>query len=1303
MHLVVCILPFTQQLLAATRYVNVNNTTPLSPYTTWATAATNIQIAIDAASAGDLVLVTNGVYQTGGRAIYGSMTNRVAVNKALTVQSVNGPAVTIIQGVQLPGTLTGNGAMRCVFLTNNAILSGFTLTNGATRGVAAPTQEESGGGVWCSSSSSVVSNCMIVANTAAYSGGGVYQGTLRNCKVVGNSAGYSGGGTYGAALTNCAVIGNSAVRGGGVYNGPLNNCTLINNFAENLGGGYYSDGYPDTVRNSVLYYNTAQSGANYAVFGALLSSCCTTPLPLGFAGNITTEPQMASLTHLSSSSPCRGAGSSLYTSGLDIDGEAWGTPPSMGCDEYKIGSVTGALNVSIQASYTNVGTSFVVDFTALIDGRTSSSRWDFGDGTIVTNRPLLSHSWPVPGDYPVLLKAFNESNPSGATATLMVHVVVPPVHYVALDSTNPVPPYTSWATAATNIQDAIDATAVPGAIVLTANGVYDSGARVVSGATNRVAITKPVTVQSLTGPAASIILGYQVPGSPFGSGAVRCAYLMNGAALVGFTLTNGGAGNLGSGGGAWCASTRAALSNCVICGNAAFSSGGGVNSGTLWNCAIFGNFSVSSGGGAVLASLNNCTVTGNSAGSAGGVISSGLTNCIVCYNAASSSPNYAGCTFSFSCSTPLPAGTGNIGIEPGLGSLFHLASGSPCLGAGNSTNCSGADIDGEAWSHPPSMGCDEFRPGAVTGPLTASIQASDTNLATGFAATFTAWIFGRTTSSQWDFGDGTFVTNRPVVTHSWAIPGDYIVTLRGFNEDHPSGVSASVLVHVANQPVTYVALDSSTPAAPYASWMAAATNIQDAIDSAYAGGTVLVSNGVYQTGGRVVYVSLTNRVAITRPVLVQSVNGPDVTIIQGASPSGDSAVRCVFMLDGATLAGFTMTNGATRTGGEIDHDMCGGAVWCASPSSVISNCVLSGNSANFFGGAARSGTFYRSIISSNACSFEGGGAYASTLINCLICSNSADFGAGGSSVTASNCIFNGNVGTSGGGSIDSAVYNSVFINNSGTFGAGADSGFANNSLFYSNVCSFVGGGAEGANLTNCTLVGNLAGNSGGGAIGGTLYNCVLVYNFAPSGANYSSGNLNYCCTTPLPSGTGNITNEPLFFDTANGNFRLQANSPCINAGYNGSTAPGLDLDGNPRIRGGTVDMGAYEFQFPTSGISYAWLQQFGLPTDGSADFADTDSDGMNNWQEWVAGTSPTDPLSRLRMLSPVPSPTNAIVRWESVSGRKYFVQRGANLNAQPTFATVATNLTGVTNVTTYTDKQVAGPGPFFYRVGIQQQ
>src|SRR5207244_1559485 len=106
------------------------------------------------------------------------------------------------------------------------------------------------------------------------------------------------------------------------------------------------------------------------------------------------------------------------------------------------------------------------------------------------------HSWSVAGEYSVVLRAYNDSNPSGISATVTVQVVAQPVHYVALGSVNPVAPYTSWATAAITIQDAVDAASVAGALVLVTNGVYQTGERgavVVFGdyeaMTNRVAVT----------------------------------------------------------------------------------------------------------------------------------------------------------------------------------------------------------------------------------------------------------------------------------------------------------------------------------------------------------------------------------------------------------------------------------------------------------------------------------------------------------------------------------------------------------------------------------------------------------------------------------------------------------------------------------------------------------------------------------------------------------------------------------------------------------------------------------------------
>jgi len=173
---------------ATVRYVDLNSASPTPPFSSWATAATTIQAAVDVASAGDEIVVNDGVYANGGRAVFGTMTNRVAVDKPLIIQSINGPQFTTIQGYQVPGITNGDGAIRCVYLTNGASLSGFTLTNGATR-VTTPGSpdvppESSGGGVYCEAGQylappTVVSNCIITGNSASGFGGGVYGGVGR--------------------------------------------------------------------------------------------------------------------------------------------------------------------------------------------------------------------------------------------------------------------------------------------------------------------------------------------------------------------------------------------------------------------------------------------------------------------------------------------------------------------------------------------------------------------------------------------------------------------------------------------------------------------------------------------------------------------------------------------------------------------------------------------------------------------------------------------------------------------------------------------------------------------------------------------------------------------------------------------------------------------------------------------------------------------------------------------------------------------------------------------------------------------
>ena len=72
---------------ATIHYVNANGTNPVVPYTTWATAATNIQDAINHATVSDTILVTNGIYRCGG--YYNSGSNRVYAVGGQIIQSVN--------------------------------------------------------------------------------------------------------------------------------------------------------------------------------------------------------------------------------------------------------------------------------------------------------------------------------------------------------------------------------------------------------------------------------------------------------------------------------------------------------------------------------------------------------------------------------------------------------------------------------------------------------------------------------------------------------------------------------------------------------------------------------------------------------------------------------------------------------------------------------------------------------------------------------------------------------------------------------------------------------------------------------------------------------------------------------------------------------------------------------------------------------------------------------------------------------------------------------------------------------------
>lgn len=526
----------------------------------------------------------------------------------------------------------------------------------------------------------------------------------------------------------------------------------------------------------------------------------------------------------------------------------------------------------------------------------------------------------------------------------------------------------------------------------------------------------------------------------------------------------------------------------------------------------------------------------------------------------------------------------------------------------------------------------------------------------------------------------------------------------------------------------YVDLNSPNPMPPYTSWAIAATNIQDAIDAADAGDLILVTNGVYSAGGRVVHGAVTNRVALIRPVTVQSVNGPANTIILGG---GSGLVRCAYLTNDAVLAGFTLTNGVVANGGDMAQENAGGGVWGEGTNAVVSDCIIIGNSANYLGGGAYFCTLTNCNLLNNFAAYNGGGVHGGVLYDSSLANNYAGWGGGADGSTLIGCVLTNNSGSSGGGASYSTLSNCLIIaNHSSSRGGGVFESTLQACKLINNTTTESGGGARKCTLQNCLVVGNYAGDGGGvkectlnnctvvnntsigigGAANSFLNNSIIISNSGTAALNYNTygfygDNVNFCITTPLPPyGIGNLDSFSGFADFIVGDFRLPSNSPCINAGKDIYASDTTDLAGNPRIAGDRVDVGAYEYESPTSVLSYAWAQKYGLTIDGSSDFSDTDSDGMNNYQEWSSGTVPTNALSVLKITSASNSSSSIgiDITWPSVPTRSYWLERSTNLDIGRLFETIGTNIGGLTGMQTFTDVSATNGGPYFYRVGVEK-
>ncbi len=242
-----------------------------------------IQEALDAALAGDEIVVGDGLY-------VGSGNRDLAFSVSALLRSQSGAAQCIIDCES-----AGRGFVLTTAPVGELEIRGFTITNGSAG--------DFGGGLIVGRGQPIrVYDCTFIANSATFTGGAIYatgaEMRFEACSFVANTAViapavYAIDGTLaleacifsmnaGAAdgalfndvnntcgVTNCLFAGNmatSAIGGGGAIlnnDAPLEitNCTLVNNSSANVAGAIWADGGTVEVTNCILWGNTASQGS----------------------------------------------------------------------------------------------------------------------------------------------------------------------------------------------------------------------------------------------------------------------------------------------------------------------------------------------------------------------------------------------------------------------------------------------------------------------------------------------------------------------------------------------------------------------------------------------------------------------------------------------------------------------------------------------------------------------------------------------------------------------------------------------------------------------------------------------------------------------------------------------------------------------------------------------------------------------------------------------------------------------------------------------------------------------------------
>jgi hypothetical protein len=681
-----------------------------------------------------------------------------------------------------------------------------------------------------------------------------------------------------------------------------------------------------------------------------------------------------------------------------------------------------------------------------------------------------------------------------------------------------------------------------------------------------------------------------------------CKFIQNSGLTLGGGMYNGNA-------------SKPRLTNCTFTANSAYEGGGVENyscSPTLTNCTFNNNSSANNGGGMFnwLSSnptLTNCKFSGNSASEDGGGIcnehtsSPTLTNCMFIGNRAKwggafrnyGSPTLTNCIFSSNSATKDVAG-------------FYTSSRIPTL-----TNCI-------LWGNNDRGGTDESA--QISGSLVVNYSCIQgcTGVLGGTGNIDADPCFIK--PSYWDANDVWLDGDYHLLPGSPCIDVGDPNYIAGHNETDLDGKPRVIGGRIdmgafEYQPRIIYVYDDADGANNGSSWEDAYNYLQDALAVAYYGDEIRVAQGIYKPdqgagltpGDREATFQLINGVTIKGGYAGAGEPDPNArdyelheTILSGDLAGNDRDVsnpqdllddscraeNSYQVVTGSGTDPNTVLDGFTITGGNANWDprspyylwKRGGGMFCHQASPTVTNCTFFANTASWGGGMC-----------------IGGGS--PTLANCTFRANAADHHAGalevaGSYIPIINCTFIGNFAAWSGGAVWNFDAAPPYIN----------------CVFSGNIAGDDGGAiwnvdSGGYRFINCTFTNNTAGRQAGAIDSDEwpiLTNCIFWGNRDNSGmgesahvhAYYGPPAINYCCVqgwTGGLGGTGNIDEDPCFLSPGywdsngvweDGDYHLLPDSPCIDAGDPDyvSGPNETDLDGRPRIIGGRIDMGAYEYR-----------------------------------------------------------------------------------------------------------------------------